>query len=819
MQENIFPLKPTINFTIKRTTKGLIDLLNNFEVQELVFDTALTTLLINDAHGLVSNDHSSIYAFNRDLWDALGNLSLDVPWWQFLEEANKFEDEDKDEDPTAEEDQKEISAESPLQQSLLTIAARNSLIDAIKADADRSSLQISKNEYSLKFFDQINQILPEVSPLVGLVDHAKEISQLLCRLAVTAPDLKKNKRNLAAYNWNWLFPAICQSYLSFLPVTEDTKKSDLNTDVSINDQRLSEFAAAKRAVDRAAIEVVGFFSILTLSSLAINGIEQYKTLALSFRKYAEALEYINDKHPLYALLFSPINEDSTGVGLTELELHSLCTGIFMSVTGAHRFVQSESYEVFTRAYLIDRYEVQDTSLEEVMYRPIHWFFSIFLAGHEEQRAHGVLNMPLFKVVSEEKVVSLINKEFKTGPDKKFIEYALNNLNYDYWDSDDQYFHEINDVTNYYVNQLNEEFSRTGFPQRSGLAAAFEDLNYVRVFPAHYECLSTLAIPLASEEVSSWNFFNTSPTNRFVSGARTLLAAGYPEHAVVFLSYGLIRICLGIINDRNINFSVQQVNDFVSRPDIVQHVEKYFVPALRFIAHNCKNLAFSTNLWINTTLKNFKFENLQLVDFSANEANFVKKHIVLPDWFEAEDESLLVPINEYLSLTASYQGSDWPRFFVSKDFRSKLKTVAESLELVAIELFRPYFNICQMNEAARKGLMALSPGRELRIDSFNLGWIELFLKRIIDASRQNPKANLQLLKTIQQIDYPLGKAVHKIQQLSLPTLDSFRNFRSIRNALSHRERGVAGSDVMNRSSADWLIGYATRDFSEISELFK
>jgi hypothetical protein len=821
MNTKVVPLNASTKFLMDRTTKNLIDFLKDGTISSNE-DSNLVTQLLNDINKPMLMDHKNLFEFDKELWSVLSQLNIVVPWLQFKDEPQALKvTPHLGLNLVNDGDNKNTNIQSEaLEQSTISPATLELITEAVLHDELERAARNSQSDHILKFFYEINEYVCELDLFKKNIEYSKEISKLLVDLAIQKKSLHPlEKGRLNASSWDWLFPTLCSAYAAFtIKTASEIPVHNGGADENLVFEKNKNINIEKEG---AAYEAVGLYSILMLSLLALNGVNELQKVTRSIFLYLKKCHFINDEDPTIGMILNVCDTtpgSSSKVTLESLDTYVTIFSLFMSIHDATRFIRPDAYATFVHAYLDEQWEVAESKLEHIMYQPVHSILSAYLYAKSDEVSQSKNIFSLFKTFDRDDIIRLIVKRTATGPDYRFSQYILKNLNNDYWSSEDQYFHEVNSLAIDYVRRLNEKFIQTGFPEHSNLAGSIDDLEYIRVFPSHYDCISTLAIPLSSSEFGQDNFHGTSPTERYVAGARTLAESGYTKHALVFLSYGLMRICLRIASLDGNTFSVKQVHEFISLPKIEKHLEQFFIPSMRFVFNNCLDLPHATKIWITALLEKFNEDGIDASSYIINREKLAPVLFNVPIWFSNEGESLINSIHEYKNATDKYTGKDWTRFYLSKDLRSKLRNISESLESVVIELFRPYINLCKTNSSIKLSLAGLSDTSEMRFDSITLGWIERFLRRIIKAIKDDPKASAIFLKAVQKENYLMGKAIYRMQQLNIATVDSFNNYRVIDNSLSHRESGVGNAGVLNKSQSDWLISYAVSDFAEISDLF-
>jgi hypothetical protein len=380
------------------------------------------------------------------------------------------------------------------------------------------------------------------------------------------------------------------------------------------------------------------------------------------------------------------------------------------------------------------------------------------------------------------------------------------------------------MAEFFVSQLNLKKIKCNLQINSGLVSQRNALNTSRSYPAFYENFSTLAIPLAEDEVYYDSFYGTNPSNRFVTGAKTIFEAGFLDHSLVFLGYGLTRLSLGLVPGHN-NFSVSLVDNFIGDPKVWPRVEKSLLPFLDLVMElnpSVGRINYECLIWIKSIQARFNGANLRLIDFTKiRESHESKGEQTFPVWFSKDEAELQKAIDDFKKLPKIYDISIWPNFYKIKNIRAILNEIAQSLEYVVLEMFRPIFNIFFNEDKIRSDFKNLTSSRQdntfdRRID---LGWVEFFIKQLIYAQQQKPKELKIVIDQIKKCDGELGRPLYRLQSSSLTTFDSFVHFRKLRNSLSHKEGKGVEYNVLQLNDCNWLFDYATRDFIMIFKCFE
>ena len=85
MNSKISLVTPVSEFIRHKTTKNLINLLEFLAKSNFMLSIDEIDAIENDYKKEFIGDHNDLIEFNNQLWESLGKLDLQIPWWKFLE--------------------------------------------------------------------------------------------------------------------------------------------------------------------------------------------------------------------------------------------------------------------------------------------------------------------------------------------------------------------------------------------------------------------------------------------------------------------------------------------------------------------------------------------------------------------------------------------------------------------------------------------------------------------------------------------------------------------------------------------------------------
>ncbi len=769
MKSKISLVTPVTEFIRHKTTKNLVNLLDFLAKSNSQLSLDEIDALEIDYQKEFISDHNDLIDFNNQLWECLGKLDLQIPWWKFLEK-----------------DSEELESRE-LNPSIVELGYQ---FAKALSDEDQSKNQLSD---PFSFFYEINLSLRKDENFQTFVQHSNELSQLFSELLLKPINTTSPiKTYIDSKVWNWLFPSICQAFSSFL-----------SNDIELKDEN--------EIKDQAVIESIGLSSLFLISLLAIYGVSKNKYSVINLKEYLEKLKYININSNSFEILkpFFEVDGDiESEPTLFGRELWTFISTMILSARRSKIYILPAAYEVFVRSYIEELWDISEAEIKDIGYKSLY--------GLTQFLYLNVTDIPdwddEFNQISKDVVRSAV--KIDSGLNRITIETLLKAFR---WEDDDKYEWFLEDLANKLVKDLNKEFKKSGIPEKVALADDIESM-FLKPEKIYYENLSTIGINLRDSDFYSDFHHNQTPIQGYLKGAKTILQAGYVDHSVVFLSYGLLRINLGLIQS-SIDFSVSELNTFIIQPVVWARVEKFLLPILILCSEVNENLSFGTRLWIKTI--EARFQRAEIHSINKNNIEKPKNKVLIPEWFESDDKELVKAIDSFNTLLPkinSVSKDEWNEFYYD-ELKPKLKEIVDSLEASTVRFFQPIYELCCINNEVKNGINELSKefGKELRYERISLGWINIFIATIqYGGKRARDKAEL-IIDKIKVEDNRIGMVVDKIKIGNSEINKNFGNLVMMRNNyLGHKDKD---KKYMSRSEVKRIFEYSISDFSSLYELFR
>ncbi len=768
MNSKISLVTPVSEFIRHKTTKNLINLLEFLAKPKSKLSIDEMDAIENDYNKEFIGDHSNLIEFNNQLWECLGKLDLQIPWWKFLEkESEELENRE-------------------LNPSIVELA-----YDFVKAfsDEDQSKKQLSD---PFSFFYEINLSLRKDENFQTFVQHSNELSQLFSELLLTPKNSTTPiKAFIDSKVWNWLFPSICQAYSSLLSNDIEPKKEN-----EINDQ--------------AVIESIGLSSLILISLLAIYGVSKNKYSVVNLKIYLEKLKYININSKNFEIInpFIDMEVDlEAEPTLLSREWWTTCSAIFLTIRRSKIYILPAAYEVFVRSYIEDMWEISEEEIKGLGYECVHRLTEfLYLNINDIPDLDDEFNQ-----ISKDSVRSAVKIDSELN--RRTIETLLKAFR---WEDKDEYEWFLEDIANKLVKDLNKEFNKSGIPEKLAWADDIESM-FLKPEKIYYENISTIGINLRDSDFYSDFHHNQTPIQGYLKGAKTILQAGYVDHSVVFLSYGLLRINFGLLRN-NVDFSVAEVNEFIIQPTVWARVERLLLPILILCSEVNDNLSFGTKLWIKSI--EARFERAEIHSINKNNIEKPESKVLIPEWFKSDDKELVKSIDGFNTLLPkinSVPPCDWEEFYYD-ELESKLNKIVKRLEVPVTSLFQPIFELCKSEIDIQNLINEL--GKELRYDrKISMGWINIFIELIQRGSKRFPDKVELIINKIQVKDQYIAMTIDKIRWGSNGIAINFSYFVSIRNKyIGHVDQG-SSQNFMSKTDVKRIFEYSIEGFSSFYELFR
>jgi hypothetical protein len=781
--ELITPLYVYLNHQSSRNFLGLLEFLaaSNKKL------TAEETKSIKATLGLsIEIDHSSYLTFDEELWGVLGKFNLSVDWWKYLPEEGG---------------EKPVKSASP---EAITLAEKvaTSLAEINQARG------IGQEGASLSYFHEVNSLLKSSKEFQRLKEYSDEISAYIneCTVGPAKSTGIKIRVNIPDDLWDWLFGSICQISSEFLIKNND------------------EFLESDKGHDSPkykAVELCAYYSLIYLALISIHRISSYKAFVLPVTTVVEKIIFTSNPLIKAAISFN-IDEEKNDRPLQRpfIEIWSLIVSVTLLMSRSDKLVPSKALDIFIESYTNQSWEIAYEEFEEILHKPIENMLFSFLNTESEAEQDDRTKRLYEENIDLASIYKFTQKRSGGGGISLF---AIKNILFDtclnYWDESEAGPTVINLLSKNLIDRCNQEFKEKGEPLNLLLTAKNNDYEHLRPYAAYYESVSTLGIVLGQPELGD-NFFGGNQTRSFVLAAKTVHEAGFTDHAIVLLGYGLVRISSGMIYETD--FSAREVNEFITRPEIWPRVEKLFLPFLELCLEFKDGLSYGTQIWIKSIQSRFTKAQLHVLEFDASQVEKLstEKSFSIPPWFSSDDESLGKAIKDMKNLsdrTSEMNPDTWQRFFSLRDLKGKLTEISQSLEAVTLDKFGPIHQLFISNQKFNQALESL--GAKLRAEArMDLGWVEFLIRAIQEAQRKNPVELRKAIEVANESDRTIGKVLFKLQNSEEGLLTSFQHFRKLDNMyLSHKSTKSAKN--MPQSESNWLYTYAVSDFKSVADLFK
>jgi len=780
--ELITPLYVYLNHQSSKNFLSLLEFLANTNKKL----TAEEKQSINSTLGsLIEINHNSYLTFEEELWEILGKFDLSVDWWKYLPE---------------EDGEKPVKSADPE----VVILAEKIATSLAEIDQARG---VGLEGASLSYFHEVNDLLKSSKEFEKLKEYSDEISSYIDKITIrqTKSSGHKIRAGMPDDLWDWLFGSICQISSEFLIK---------------NNEEFSESNSGHDNPKYKAVELCAYYSLIYLGLLSIHRISSYKKFVLPLINAVEKITFT--KNPLIKASISyKIDEDKSNEPLEQpfIEIWSLVVGASFLMIRSDKLVPTKALDVFIEAYTDQSWEVAYEEFEELIHKPIENMLFSYLNTESEKEQDSRTER-----LYEEKIdLASIYKFTQNRNGRESLSlFAIKQVLFDtclnYWDESEAGPTVINRLAKNLVDRCNREFKDEGKPLNLELITKNNEYGHLRPYSAYYESVSTLGIVLGQPELRD-NFYGGNQARSFVLAAKTLYDAGFTDHALVLLGYGLVRISSGMIYETD--FSAREVNEFISKPEVWPRVEKLFLPFLELCLQFKEGLSYGTQIWIKSIQSRFAKAQLHILEFDVNQVERLsaEKLLTMPPWFSSDDESLSKALRDMKNLsdrTKEMNADAWQRFFSLRDLKGKLTEISQSLEAVSLDKFSTIHQLYTSSLKFNQAMEAI--GARLRTESrIDLGWIEFFIRAIQEAPRKYPGEYKKIIEVANESDRQIGKVLFKLQNSEEGLLTSFQHFRKLDNMyLSHKSS--KSTKNMPQSESNWLYTYAVSDFKSVADLF-
>ena len=778
MESQLYLVTPLKQYQKDKNSKNLIRLLNSFESKaqiqgsDYLDDEVVSSILIN---------HENFRKFDEDLWDSLSKLDLSIGWHKYSEKNTHI-----------------LEVMRPLDEKIAEI--RDQIFESLKEEDRIKKELMNEEEGYLFYFAEINSLLKGKKEFEHSLKISKELSSYLSEITYSAgAEVKSQKKPyLPDEFWDWFYPIVCSAYSAFL---ESSTKAESERRVLLEAQCLNSW--------------------LCLTLIAVTKVNKQKIFAEPANNFLNNIKILDTPllKALHALVSERDDENSENIGVSisqgYVENWLLISGIIFPAIYSSKFILSITYDVLIDSFIDDSYEVWDTEVENILYKPIESLLYSKLLIREDDASLIRLYKDSTDFIN---LLGTLKDDNSVNLSVKSCKKILNEMAFSYWDEDDPYF-ALEAVSAYLVKICNENHKKNGIPFKLNLPPnKFEGH---KTYPKYFESISTIGVNL-DQYLSSSIYDGTNATERLVAGASSISDAGLVDHALVFLGYGLVKISLGFTSSNE--FSIREVNQFISKPEILFRLDQTLYPFLKLCLISNVNIPLSNKIWIENILSKNKKVDIHLVDIDRAEIESFKVHhlIKIPPWFSEEDDALLKNLNDYRAIAnRNNQMSEeqWNRYSIQNNIRGILYEISTSLELVAKNLFEKVYLLNKTESKFQNSLKKADV--DLRSDrDLDLGAIDYFINKINRTNKKDARIVNEIIAIANEYDQSIGKCIFLAKDLHEGNLKSFQHFRDIDNLyISHKiDKKKPSNNVIPQSEANWLFSYATSDFRHIYRLF-
>jgi len=801
MSEKIELVTPLYNFLNNPTSSTYLSALEYLSKKDTkISDDEIASLNLFNTESVVLDNELGFFIFNEKYWNVLDKLDLSIDWEKYLIIIEEKKKTKKNNNLEQSQDIEGSKKPEPIPEELKQLIS-----NCIKEDITQAS-----DTECLHYFKGINDLLKESEDFKVIKKYSIEVSKYLQELNEENKSFDENKKPLLNEElWLWVYKTTCRIYELYLI---ENKKILIN-----------ENEESKKIINK-AIELSLFTSYIFLHQIFQHspnftfGIYNYcyqKIIQNTLIK--ENVKFKNILEPL--VLITP-NKDNPDLSFEEndafiniLATRNSFVKFLFALLEPINLVPKSTIDVFVNSYTANSTDVYWELDNQIIFVI---FEGLFDSITESGNATLVKLFDLKDIYNKQILEKIKSKYSRIGISTKALGNFLTSNCSGYWQENYE-----RELINYnlgklFVDRCNKYFEKNGKPLKLKFNKYFYGLS--SPLSPFYESVSTLAIVFNDEEWRDCNFFNSYPTERFVKAALALHNAGLSDHALVTLGYGLVRLCLGYISFQEKDFSISEVNSFITKPEIWPRVEKLFLPFLNLCLQAEDSLSYGTKIWIKNIQSRFNRAELHVLEFNTEKLQeHIDNKFELPGWFNQDDELLIKNLMEIRSLsnrTKDMSTVHWRQFFISRNLRGKLNEIVQSLEQVSLDLFKPLYMLIQQNNEFKQAILKLNSN--LKLDKLELGFIEFLIRNIIDASKKNHSLVKGVIDTANKNNKEIGKVLYKIQHSDINILNSFQYFRNLDNSLSHK--GASSQGMLSQSDTNWIYTYATTDFKGISDLF-
>jgi hypothetical protein len=786
-------------FRASPSSSGFLDVLTDIADGKLVVKDDLRVELESITAQAFVFTHEDLFTFDKALWSVLPRLSIPIDWAKLNERREATSKAKVEIEPL---NALHPSAASKISSEVERLAS--AVVDVQIEAEKRQTALLAASSNELIFFAEVNALFAD-EPEFGLYRQKSiEIEKLLLPLCVKSDDYKERyptiANQLSQDHWRWMGQSLIAVYAAGLEKGSDAA-----------DEREDGTVLAEKLMCQ------GNLSLLHATA-GRCGIDLDQ----------ELLQRLLQETPP---LGDAANRDTTGKLSKMVSNAKWANGIggylffYLSTICATAYTRSEAWRFFAHTWFRERdsdlseFEMDcfaipavinlSSTTEKIFYRDV-----ISNRVDDNDKFRRLLRK---NGLGEIATIELCAWLLRTTRDFGFMPI----------------YSDGRELAMTLVKKSNTYLKHQGFPQALNIAASSWDLcdeggdsGFLLRRSAFYRSVSTLALNLSQSEWDTEHFDEATPTECYLDGARSIMRAGYPEHAVVFLAYGLLRATL-LIRGHFGEVSVKQLADCLAKDLDPYYVAKYLPLIVDTIVEVSPPMSAATRLWFQSFAE--RYPQRSGTELTLNRTEQVENKVpILPPWFNGGTEALIDAVtrtHEALSNRLTNH-DEWRQTHRRLKVDDALSEMLRQLEAQIKYFFRDVYREFNRSDEFRSAFEAVA-GRNIFETSFTWHWVELFLGGLAKAKWASPRDLETLIRTAESVLSGLGELIRFLPGKKLE-IANFARAREYRNNLHHNDpispspalptggRGVVIKQVVGRNTAQWIYDYVMTDFGQLYE---
>jgi len=401
--------------------------------------------------------------------------------------------------------------------------------------------------------------------------------------------------------------------------------------------------------------------------------------------------------------------------------------------------------------------------------------------------------------------------------KSFDDLQFLNINYDYWEKISEFglTTTLKDLSKELAKLLNHASKTKGELIKFRLTDSrlYEDIPFI--FDSYFSSISLLGAALTYYDgYIVYDYSDNEVTFLLVNGAQSIFDAGYTEHSLVFLSYALLRISLGLEYGCE-NFAHLVVNDYLQRNNLWQHLEKHFIPALKYCIDKNKDMSIESKVWAESLCDKYDMKNMELITSIGGDLPTKDVKTYAPEWLISEGEEVEKDFHKLSKITKIYNIDKID--IIDPTLEKRHRTICNKSAKIIIplvenkirDIFTPVIRAFNDDCDFRSIVNSLSED-DLYSDRFTIGSAVNFLFRLRKGNRVTKfKENRSKLVTKSE---KIGNSLQILVKACIKNENKeisvrMKKFTKIRNTVAH-----GGTITLAHSS--FLVTYIAQDIPHL-----